>query len=456
MKQRTRSIFLTSLGSILVSVMLAQAQQPAADSKGKTPDKPDAPPLLPSLSGAPKTDLSGAAPEGFVTRQEYDALLKRLADLEARFGSTEGKTTSREKEVDESLDELEAKNQELQKQVNVAKPGTSDFLVTGYGFSGFEDRPGSSARFDAGFSPIFLWRLDDRLFFESELEIGLNAAATDVNLEYADMAWIMNDYMTFKAGKFLTPFGIFSDRLHAAWINKLPDAPLPFGHDGIVPESQVGVQVSGGFPIGSTKFNYAVYAVNGPRLNLDAGEPADIGLLRFDNFTETNSRAYGGRIGFLPLPPLELGYSFQSISGPVNATLNGVDASFMREIDWLRGALDLRTEWIWSDAGTVRTVSDDGEPLSFSNKRSGGYAQLAYRPTKAKSDRLKNFELVGRHDWLDQPGGGKLPGNGSRSTVGLNYWLSPSSVLKAAYEIGNGGPDSNRGNSLLIMAAIGF
>lgn len=453
MKQRTRSIFLTSLAAILASVMLAQAQQPASDSKGKTPD---ASPLIPPPSGVPKADPPGEPPEGFVTRKEYDVLLKRLADLEARLGTTEGKTTSREKEVDESLEELETKNQELQKQVTAAKPGTSDFLITGYGFGGFEDRPGSSARFNAGFSPIILWRLDDRLFFESELEIGLNPDSIDVNLEYADMAWIMNDYMTLKAGKFLTPFGTFGDRLHAAWINKLPDAPLPFGHDGIVPESQVGAQISGGFPVGSTKFNYALYAVNGPRLFLDADEPADIGLLRFDNFSESNSRAYGGRVGFLPVPQLELGYSFQSISGPVNATLNGVDASFMREIDWLRGALDLRAEWIWSDAGTVRTASDDGDPLSFSNKRSGGYAQLAYRPTKAKSDITKNFELVGRYDWLDQPGGGELPGNGSRWTVGLNYWLSPSAVLKAAYEIGNGGRDDNRGNSLLIQAAIGF
>jgi hypothetical protein len=35
-------------------------------------------------------------------------------------------------------------------------------------------------------------------------------------------------------------------------------------------------------------------------------------------------------------------------------------------------------------------------PLSFSNKRDGGYAQIAYRPTKVDVDFLKNFEAIFR------------------------------------------------------------
>ena len=421
---------------------------------------------LPAKPAAPKDDTAPAlipkpeAPAGYVSRAEYDALLQRVLELEKRLGTSDTKTTAREKEVDESLDELEKKNNEARQLAAMSKPGTTNFLLTGYGFAGFEDRPGESGKFIAGLSPILMWKLNDRLFFESELEIGLNANGTEVNLEYANLSYLLNDYVTVKAGKFLTPFGTFADRYHAAWINKLPDQPLAVGEDGIAPFTQTGVQISGGFPLGRMKLNYALYAANGPRLITDTTVPADIGRLAFDNFTDTGSRAYGGRIGILPMPGFECGYSFQAISGPTHARLHAVDLSYMREFDAIKGTLDVRGQWAWSDAGRFSFVPESGgDAITFDNRRNGGYVQLAYRPTKAKSERLRNVELVGRWDRLNQPPGLSLADDEERWTVGLNYWLGPSTVLKLGYEfIHRSGGESGdiHGNALLIQAAMGF
>ena len=456
------------------AVAVALSTAPTLSAQ-ELPAKPDA-----AKDAAPSLIPEQAAPEGYVTRAEHEAVLQRLAELEKRLGGTETKTAetetkiaTREKEVDEALDEIEKKSGAIQQLAEAGRAGTTKFLLTGFGFGGFEDRPGASGRFTAGFSPIFLWKISDRLFFEAEPEFELTPDETEIGLEYANVSYLVNSFVTAKVGKFLVPFGTFADRFHAAWINKLPDQPLAVGEEGgITPFAQTGAQLSGGFTLGPTKLNYALYAANGPRLNRDAEELAELGRLEFDNFTETNSRSYGGRIGFLPVPELEFGYSFQTVTGPVDARLHAVDLNYVREFGWLSGTLDLRGEWVWSDAGSFGFTPEGDEaegeegaepaealPITFANRRNGGYVQIAYRPTKAKNEFLKKFELVCRYDRLSLPAAVRLGDDPERCTVGLNYWLGPSTVVKAAYQFNLGDVDGNvgrDGNAVLFQAAIGF
>lgn len=406
---------------------------------------------------------------GPVSREEYNALLGRMAELEKRLVASEGQVATREASVDQSLSELATKNESVGKVADSTRPGTTKFLLSGYGVAGYEDRPGESGKFYAGFNPIFLWSLSDRLFFEGELELELTSDATDVALEYANLSYLVNDYVTAKAGKFLAPFGTFADRLHPAWINKLPDFPLGVGHGGIGPMALVGGQLSGGSNLGPTKLNYAVYAANGPLQSPHTDMPEEIGALDFNNFTETNSRSYGGRIGFLPIPELEVGYSLQLVTGPVDARLQAVDLAYTREFGGLHGTLDMRGQWIWSDAGNFSYLPEmapraegaapDAMPIAFENRRNGGYVQLAYRPTLATNHIVKNFEIVGRYDRLSLPTAVGFSDDPEHFTFGLNYWLSPSTVIRAAYQFDLSDPyldaDLN-GNALLFQAAMGF
>ena len=370
----------------------------------------------------------------------------------------------------DTIKELRDELTKVKETVESTAPGTTKFLLTGFAFGGFETGVGQHATFNAGFSPIFLWKLSDKLFFEGELELGLSDQQTDVNLEYAQLTYLLNDYMTVGIGKFLTPFDQFPARLHAAWINKLPDFPLAFNEDeGLVPFSQVGAQLLGAIPIGPTKLLYNAYVSNGPRLNTN--DPDAAGSLEFDNFTDNdNNKAVGGRIGFLPIPELEVGYSIlyegvhASGASPNHADvlLQGVDASYAHDIDWLKGGIDLRAEWVWSSVSTL-TYDPNGSlgfgPLTFDNERNGGYAQLAYRPYKIKVPIIENLEGVFRYDMLQEPNNAPGAFDEQRWTFGLNYWLGPSTVIKVAYEFGHR-TDSGSGrkevSTFLLQAAMGF
>lgn len=405
----------------------------------------------------------------YVTRAEYERVLKELDLIKQKLGVVEQATTTQMAENEDTFTDYDKQLKEIKSLATRAQPGTTSFLLTGWADAGFVDRSGEDSNFTASLNPILLWRLNDRLFFEGEFELELEDNETALDLEYANISYILNDYVTLKAGRFLTPFGTFSERLHPGWINKLPDAPLPFGHDGIAPTASLGFQASGGFAIGSSKLNYALYVANGPRLNMGDDEPEEAGLLHFDNLSDlNNNKAVGGRVGFLPIPELEIGYSFKYArvdeDADVSATLHSVDLGYVRDSNALRGFIDVKGQWVWSRVDDV-TFDPDGElgfgPLDFDNRRDGGYAQLAYRPSKVESAFVQNLEGVVRWDRINNPAGApeETGFDEKRWTFGLNYWLGSSTALKAAYQTGDRrlpDGDSEDVNAVLVQAATGF
>ena len=185
------------------------------------------------------------------------------------------------------------------------KPSKTQFMVRGYGHTGFDSMNTNgrkeSSYVGSAFAPIFLFKHSDRLMFEAELEFVLGGNELEVGLEYANVMYVLNKSMTVRAGKFLLPFGTFMERLHPAWINKLPTKPLGFGHDGIAPSSGIGLELRGAFNLGKSTLNYSVYTTNGARLKDGSIEPEEAGMLLFQNYTDNNtSKAFGGRLGLLP------------------------------------------------------------------------------------------------------------------------------------------------------------
>lgn len=430
--------------------------------------------------GAGTVSAQAQEPEqDYVSRQEHEALKRDFEVLKTELESIkQGESAQPAQEAGSSQEsswlELERTRLRLEALEEVTASleyGESSFHVTGFAFTRFVDRERADSTFTTVLAPVFLWEINDRLLFESELELELKSEGghgeTEVELEYAHASYLLNDYITLGAGKFLTPFGLFPERLHPAWINKLPDGPLAFAHGGIAPFASVGAYVRGGFPVGSTKLNYAFYLSNGPALNTGEHEPDEAGMLAFENFSDiNNNKAVGGRIGFLPVPELEIGYSF--LIGAVNPTgdeigdadalIQGVDVSYVREVDFLAGMVDLRFEYVRSEVDTV-TFDPGGSlgfgPLTFDNDRDGLYLQLAYRPTQTDLKFLRDVEFVGRYDHLDFPSGAPESADTERWTFGINYWLNPSSVLKFAYQITDIEGEEDQ-DAFLVMFAIGF
>lgn len=474
---------------------IAAAPAPVAASTAASvnPARVSVPPAAAVVAPAPiETETfvpaSGPSPStgDYVTRAEYERLQRQLGALQGQLDALAGRLTvtadsagnaaaaqsDTVQHVETNVAELTGEVKGLRKTVADLRPGLTNNLVTGYAFAGFTRQIGGNSTFGAGLNPLLLWQTSDRLLFESELELELEEGATEVSLEYAHLTYLLNDYVTIGAGKFLTPFGIFRERLHPAWINKLPDAPPAFGHRGLIPPSTLGVQVRGGFQTGESKWNYTVFLGNGPRLNTGGMEPDEAGMLHFDNDNNfSSSKMAGVRVGFLPIPEFEIGYSglfaqmkdLEGTSKPgADADLHGFYLSYVRDSDKLKGLLDIKAEWMWSRVDRL-TYDPDGMmglgPLRYDNRRNGGYVQFAYRPTKASMISMRNFETVFRYDRLKLPSGAPENEDSWRYTFGLNYWLNAQTVLKASYQFGNvkePGMETQSHDSLFLQAAMGF
>ena len=432
--------------------------------------------------------------ENYVSRQEYDklkaeheAMKEELDALKAMVGqmangtapavsaegpsatvkgtkaTSEGKQVVTEATAPADVAALQEEVDTLKSEVKGIIPGTTKFLLAGYGTAGFTARSGEDPFFDAAFNAIFLWKLTDRLFFEGELEFEFENNETTTNLEIAQASYLLNDYMTIGVGRFLNPTNFFVERQHMNWVNKLPDKPLAV-YDGLMPESELGAQLRGVIPIGPTKLEYAAFVANAPGLITESDDFSEIGMLDFDNDANFGGHvAVGGHVGFIPIPQLEIGYGIQrSKVGPrdqaVTAVLQSADFNYVSDSPLLKGLINFRAQWVWSHVGDF-VYDPNGEqgfgPLEFNNNRNGGYVQLSYRPTRINNDYLKNFEGVFRYDRFNQlhtPVGF----DEQRWTLGLNYWVTPSAVLKLAYEFDDKNGGARDQNAFLMQAAVGF
>src|SRR5438046_2215369 len=354
-------------------------------------------------------------------KQELDALKATVQQMTAGAvpapveAPTAKMGVSEEKQVvtvppEAATEELRQEVETLKTQVKETFPGTTKFLLGGYGTAGFTARSGEDPFFDAAFNAIFLFKMTDRLFVEGELEFEFENNETTTNLEIAQISYLLNDYLTIGVGRFLNPTNFFVERQHMNWVNKLPDKPLAV-YDGLLPESEMGGQLRGVIPIGPTKLEYAAFVANAPGLITESDDFSEIGTLDFDNDANTGGHvAVGGHLGFIPIPQIEIGYGIQrSKVGPrdqaVTAILQSADFNYVQDSTLFKGLINFRAQWVWSHVGHF-VFDPDGEqgfgPLAFNNNRNGGYAQISYRPTHIDNDYLKNVEGVFRYDRFNQ------------------------------------------------------
>jgi hypothetical protein len=343
---------------------------------------------------------------------------------------------------------------------------TSKFMVTGDIASGITFTKDASSFF-AGIAPIFLWKPADRLAVEAEFETELDGQSTMINLEYADVAYTINRYMTIRAGKFLSPFGIYQDRLHPEWINKLPSIPLGFSHDDapVMPTFEIGVDLRGAIPLGTANLNYSVYVSNGPSLNTTGPDMASQGLLNYGSANDNNkNKAFGGRIGLLPFSnsSLELGVSGQfakvgdqkSVYQNVGTQQYALDLIYGKQLDFLKGYLDIKGQWNWINVDNAAYTNPEdtttGLLFTYKNQRNAGFGQVAYRPTMSQNKFLKKTELIFRYSEFNPPGG--LPGMAKTTqyTYGLTYWYTWRTAFKLAWQ------SQTDANAFYIQVALGF
>ncbi len=414
-----------------------------------------------SPAGAGDPPAPTTEPAAPVTPEDYEALVRRLlrehTEMRAEIeqlkkeraaggapGIPAGQTPAAQSEVDDVQRQIDA----IKNDLNRDRPGTGGFLLVGDASVTYSGQHGSPSTFSAVVSPLILYKPTDRFVFETGFDLSLNtnadtSSSTSIDLNIADAAFFVNDWLTLGAGLFVTPFGVYHNHFDPPWIYKFADDPLPFGNNAIAPGSSLGAFARGAQLIGNSKIVYDAYVINGP--NLVTSDKTAAGSLAFDNFSDLNNdKAVGGRLGFIPIPELETGYSF--MTGKANPAggspsthflLQAVDLNYRPNVPALGGTFYFQTEWIWSNVERVTydpTGSFGFGPLNYSNYRDGGYVQLTYRPTHESNEFIRNIELGGRWDYLKVPQAAPGGGTEQRFTIGVDYWINPQAVLKVDYE----------------------
>jgi hypothetical protein len=267
-------------------------------------------------------------------------------------------------------------------------------------------------------NPVLLLPLGDRWLIESRGEFegafqrpdggGSYGGPVNKHLDYAQLDYIANPYLTVTAGRFLTPFGIFNERLYPIWIRALQTDPLIFP---IATASSDGLMLRGGFPVsGKVNMNYAAY-VSAASIGRDGVE---------------SERHAGGRIGFyLPGPRLEVGASFQKLLQDERTNAFGFHMSWQP----VSVPLALRLEY-------ARSVDGSGYWVEGVYRLSQAHFwQKAMRRTEVAA-RMQQF-LTGEAVSSD------LPGAETREAdFGVNYFLRDG--LKGVASYGRAfSPDGN-------------
>jgi hypothetical protein len=262
-------------------------------------------------------------------------------------------------------------------------------------------------------NPVLLLPLGDRWLVESRAEFigeferpdggGAYGGKVEQEIDYLQVDYIANRCLTVTAGRFLTPFGIYNERLYPIWIRSLQPTPLIFP---LGTGSSDGAMLRGGFSLNpKVNLNYAVYFSTLSTVN------------KFES-----DRTAGGRAGFfLPGPRIEAGFSWQKELQEERSNAFGFHFA------WQPTALplNLRSEYARSRDG------------------SGYWIEGAYRLSQVPFWRkaLRRTEVVGRAQQLfageideDEAQEYGLPDvNTRQGDFGLNYYLRDGLKADASY-----------------------
>lgn len=155
-------------------------------------------------------------------------------------------------------------------------------------------------------APLLAFPLGDHLLVESRADLRESFVQTNktgpyngsffASLQYLQLDYIANRHLTIVAGRFLTPFGTYNERLTPIWISNFQDAPLTFA---------IGTRTSGSSNGGMVRGS--IYT----NTHVNVGYIGYFSAQRRSGQFEAG-RAAGDRIDvYFPRRRLEIGTSYQ-------------------------------------------------------------------------------------------------------------------------------------------------
>ncbi len=299
----------------------------------------------------------------------------------------------------------------------------------------------------------------DKLSIRAQAFWGEDLRGRRVDLDYVFVEWAQSPKVKFRAGKVLSPFGLYTETYDVGTLRPFYLLPQFYsGTQGLLPKSYLGAGLTGTFELGENweldydavggevRFQNVTSTVilgQDPTTGLPISKTFDLALIGRDMF--------GGRVGIAsPAKGLQLGASAlhahiqQSVDGgprepyPPTAQATLVNAYLRYD----RGPFRLQAEYFYGFADTLDLWS--------------GYAEASCKVGR-------HWQVAGTYDRgrLDPKPGtlySSLPDTVKRHEsfgLALNFWASPDVVFKLNGYAVRGNQAARSGNTLdLILGRL--
>ena len=348
--------------------------------------------------------------------------------------------------------------------------------------------------------PFIYADITDRIKFATEIEFergGNNAPQTgaggtfgdgSINIEFAQLDYLINEPVNIRAGLLLMPVGKFN-LLHDSPLNDLVDRPMVSRI--IIPSTwfEAGAGIYGTlYPSSQSKLDYEVYAVNG--MSQTAGAITDAGVRGARGSVSRDrddNKAVVGRLAFSPMLGIEVAGSGYHGTYKPSAGAVGTGRISIFALDWTlqRGPFEIIGESAWSRISNNDATGAAGNPIGPAGMQ-GYYIQGNYHfmPEFLKkwapshfSD-ASTFTAVVRWEQVDTDTDDRTRANAQgnrreleRLTLGMNFRPIEDTVFKFDWQfntqknatglapVGDFSTSANaplNGNGFLIQAATYF
>jgi len=260
--------------------------------------------------------------------------------------------------------------------------------------------------------PVLLLALGSHVLVESKTEFvgafqrrngnGDYTGQVFTSVDYAQADWLANTHAIVVAGKYITPFGLYDERLVPIWIATFQNNPLTYG---------IGTRTSG-FGVGG-ELRGVIAQTNNYSVQYAAYYSAHSNVYQLEAARTTGFDASV----YFPAHRIEVGTSYQRFLDPKQINNEAVYVSWQPP----RAPLDLKAEFDHSYYGY------------------GYWIQAAYMLSQVPvaNSFFKRVELAGRMEQSTPLNGG---GNGvsavatQRPGVALNYYIKDDLRIVSSYE----------------------
>jgi hypothetical protein len=306
----------------------------------------------------------------------------------------------------------------------------SDVPVISGGAGFVSTRAFGSDFFSPQIAPVVLvpvgdkWLVEARgtigeIIFQQNGNSGPWHSSTFTSVDFLQVDYIANSHLTITAGYFLTPFGIYNERLSPIWIKNFQDPPII---------GAIGTQTSGSSTGGMLRG--VALARESWELSYVAYFSAASTVNKFNS-----GRAAGGRAGvFFPHTRLEVGVSYQRFLQDTHANSSGVYLSWLPT----QLPLDIKAEYAHSPSGqgywlegAYRLSHYGGENSLIGRAQLLGRVQQFYKGTVSPTSGLPSVDT-------------------QRVDFGMNYYLPHNIHLNGSY----GREFSDQGNGNVWEAGL--